>query len=138
MTERLQKILSSRGVTSRRSAEDMINAGRVTCNGQLAHLGMRADPEVDHILIDGKPLPSVQEHVYIALNKPRGYVTTLSDEKGRPDAAQLKRQLMRYAACEGVDALIVISSRSVSLPALVMGKPVYGIVLNQLWGVALP
>ena len=59
-------------------------------------------------------------------------------KKGRPDAAQLKRQLMRYAACEGVDALIVISSRSVSLPALVMGKPVYGIVLNQLWGVALP
>ena len=59
-------------------------------------------------------------------------------KKGRPDAAQLKRQLMRYAACEDVDALIVISSRSVSLPASAMGKPVYGIVLNQLWGVALP
>lgn len=59
-------------------------------------------------------------------------------KKGRPDAAQLKRQLMRYASCEGIDALIVISPRSVALPQSVMGKTVVGIVLNQLWGVALP
>jgi len=59
-------------------------------------------------------------------------------KKGKPDAAQLKRQLMRYAACEGIDALIVISPRSAALPRSVLGKPVVGIVLNQLWGVALP
>ena len=89
MKERLQKILSGRGVCSRRKAEELITAGRVTCNGITAKLGDAADPEVDEILVDGKPLPSRNEYVYIMLNKPRGYVTTLSDEKGRPNAAQL-------------------------------------------------
>lgn len=89
MTERLQKILSARGVASRRQAEAMILAGRVTCNGRLCGLGERADPEVDMILLDGRPLPSAGGHVYIILNKPRGYVTTLSDEKGRQTAASL-------------------------------------------------
>lgn len=89
MTERLQKILSGRGVASRRQAEAMILAGRVTCNGRVCGLGDRGDPEVDQILLDGNPLPSGSENVYIMLNKPRGYVTTLSDEKGRPTAAEL-------------------------------------------------
>ena len=89
MTERLQKILASRGVCSRRKAEELITAGRVSCNGQVAKLGDTADPERDEILLDGKPLPSAEEYVYIMLHKPRGYVTTLSDEKGRPNAAQL-------------------------------------------------
>ena len=89
MKERLQKILSGRGICSRRKAEEWIEAGRVTCNGITAKLGDVADPEVDAILVDGKPLPSQQTYVYIMLNKPRGYVTTLSDEKGRPNAAQL-------------------------------------------------
>lgn len=89
MKERLQKILSGRGICSRRKAEEWIEAGRVTCNGITAKLGDVADPEVDSILVDGKPLPSQQTYVYIMLNKPRGYVTTLSDEKGRPNAAQL-------------------------------------------------
>ena len=89
MKERLQKILSGRGVCSRRKAEEWIEAGRVTCNGIVAQLGDAADPEIDTILVDGKPLPSRNEYVYIMLNKPRGYVTTLSDEKGRPNAAQL-------------------------------------------------
>lgn len=89
MMQRLQKILSSRGVASRRQAEELIQQGRVTCNGAVCTLGQSADPEIDHILVDGKPLPSVQEHTYILLNKPRGYVTTLSDEKGRPDVSQL-------------------------------------------------
>lgn len=89
MGERLQKILSARGVASRRRAEEMIRDGRVTVNGIVASLGDSADPEMDEILLDGKPLPARQEYVYILLNKPRGYVTTLSDEKGRPDAAQL-------------------------------------------------
>jgi len=89
MKERLQKILSARGVASRRKAEEMIDRGLITVNGLRASLGDMADPEIDEILVDGKPLPSPQEYVYILLNKPRGYVTTLSDEKGRPNAAQL-------------------------------------------------
>lgn len=89
MTERLQKIIASRGVSSRRKAEEWIAAGRVTCNGAVAKLGDSADPDIDEILLDGRPLPSADKYVYIVLNKPRGYVTTLSDEKGRPNAAQL-------------------------------------------------
>ena len=89
MTERLQKILSARGVASRRAAEEMIAAGRVSCNGRVCALGESADPEHDTILLDGKPLPDAGGKVYILLHKPRGYVTTLSDEKGRKNAAQL-------------------------------------------------
>lgn len=89
MAERLQKILSARGVASRRTAETWIQQGRVMVNGIPARLGDTADPEQDEILLDGKPLPQGQEPVYILLNKPRGYVTTLSDEQGRPNAAQL-------------------------------------------------
>ena len=89
MTERIQKILSSRGVASRRKAEEMITAGRIVCNGKQCVLGDVADPDVDEILIDGKPLPMEGERCYIMLNKPRGFVTTLSDEKGRKNAAQL-------------------------------------------------
>ena len=89
MKERLQKILSARGVASRRKAEEMIENGLIILNGSIAVLGDTADPDVDEILVEGKPLPSRQEFVYILLHKPRGYVTTLSDEKGRPNAAQL-------------------------------------------------
>lgn len=89
MTEKLQKIIAARGLASRRRAEEMIAAGRVTVNGKPASLGDRADPETDMILVEGNPLPPLREYVYIMLNKPRGYVTTLSDEKGRPNAAQL-------------------------------------------------
>lgn len=89
MTERLQKILSARGVASRRGAEKMIEEGRVRVNGAVAQLGQTADPEIDEILLDGRLLPSGSEPVYILLHKPRGYVTTLSDEKGRKTAAEL-------------------------------------------------
>ena len=89
MIQRLQKLLSERGVASRRKAEEMINAGRVCVNGQTATLGQSADPETDVILVDGSPLPSPTDHVYILLNKPRGYVTTLSDERGRKTVAEL-------------------------------------------------
>lgn len=89
MKERLQKILSARGLCSRRKAEEWITSGKVTCNGIVAQLGDAADPEVDVIKVDGNLLPTRSEYVYIMLNKPRGYVTTLSDEKGRPNAAQL-------------------------------------------------
>ena len=89
MNERLQKILSARGVASRRAAEEMIRAGRIAVNGRVAVLGDSADPDTDEILLDGRPLPSAEKNVYILLHKPRGYVTTLSDEKGRPTVAEL-------------------------------------------------
>lgn len=89
MKERLQKILSARGVASRRKAEEMITAGRVAVNGLPAVLGDTADVDVDIITVDGRPLPSPQKPVYIMLHKPRGFVTTLSDEKGRRNAAEL-------------------------------------------------
>lgn len=89
MKDRLQKILSARGLASRRKAEEWIQAGRVQVNGMTARLGDSADPDTDEILLDGRPLPSQREYVYIMLNKPRGFVTTLSDEKGRQNVAQL-------------------------------------------------
>ena len=89
MAERIQKILSDRGVGSRRKCEELIVAGRVTCNGKICVLGDRADADRDIILLDGKSIPSKGENVYIMLNKPRGYVTTLSDERGRKDVSQL-------------------------------------------------
>lgn len=89
MKERLQKILSSRGVASRRKAEEMIAAGLVTVNGIPAQLGDSADGDTDEICIQGKPLPSAGGFIYLVLNKPRGFVTTLSDEQGRKNAAQL-------------------------------------------------
>lgn len=89
MMERLQKIIASRGVCSRRKAEELLLAGRVSCNGCTARLGQSADPETDEILVDGEPLPAMKKRLYLMLNKPRGYVTTLSDEKGRKNVSQL-------------------------------------------------
>ena len=89
MQQRLQKILSARGVASRRKAEELIAEGLVCVNGKTAALGDGADPDTDEITVEGRPLPSAPEYRYIMLNKPRGYVTTLSDEKGRNNAAQL-------------------------------------------------
>lgn len=89
MKERLQKILSAAGVCSRRSAEEYIAAGRVAVNGAAAKIGDKADPDTDSITVDGKRLPSKAGTVWLMLNKPRGYVTTLSDEKGRRTAAEL-------------------------------------------------
>lgn len=89
MTERLQKILAARGLCSRRKAEEWITAGRVCVNGQVASLGQSAYPELDTITLDGKPIPSGGEYVYIMLHKPRGFVTTLSDELGRRNVTEL-------------------------------------------------
>lgn len=89
MEERLQKLLSAAGICSRRAAEGYITAGRVTVNGEMAELGRRADPERDDVRVDGRPLAAKAELVYLLLNKPRGYVTTLSDEKGRRTVAEL-------------------------------------------------
>ena len=90
MKERLQKLISAAGLCSRRQAEEWILQGKVTVNGDLARLGDAADPESDLIRIDGRPLPAApKETVTVLLYKPRGVVTTLSDEKDRPTVAEL-------------------------------------------------
>ena len=89
MRERLQKLIARAGVCSRRSAELLLTAGRVTVNGVAAHLGDKADADTDVIAIDGTAVAFAEPAVYLMLNKPRGYVTTLSDELGRATAAEL-------------------------------------------------
>ena len=89
MEERLQKILSAGGLCSRRQAEEHLRAGRVTVNGAVAQLGDKADPQRDDIRLDGQQVRAQEQFLYLMLHKPRGYVTTLSDEKGRPTVAEL-------------------------------------------------
>ncbi|NVN99203.1 MAG: rRNA pseudouridine synthase [Geobacteraceae bacterium] len=90
MQERLQKILSGAGVTSRRAAEVMITEGRVSVNGvTVTELGSKADPEKDKIAVDGKPVSMQKNKIYLLLNKPAGYVTTMSDPDGRPVITEL-------------------------------------------------
>lgn len=88
MAERLQKIISAAGLMSRRAAEEYIEAGRVKLNGVTAKLGDKAE-ETDVITVDGKTLPRVDGRTYIMLNKPRGYVTSMNDEKGRRNVTEL-------------------------------------------------
>ena len=89
MSERLQKLIAQSGLCSRRKAEELLTAGRVTVDGAVASLGDKADPLVQTIAVDGAVLHLEEEKVYLMLHKPRGYVTTLSDEKGRKTAADL-------------------------------------------------
>jgi 23S rRNA pseudouridine2605 synthase len=88
--DRLQKILAVAGLASRRKAEEIITAGRVTLNGKVVtELGTKADLSTDTITVDGKPLQPPQRFVYFLLNKPKGYVTTVADPEGRPTVMQL-------------------------------------------------
>ena len=89
MEERLQKLLSAAGVCSRRQAEEYLREGRVAVNGTAAVLGGKADMDRDEITLDGVPIQGPSCHTYLMLNKPRGYVTTLSDERGRRTVAEL-------------------------------------------------
>ena len=89
MKERLQKILSEYGVSSRRGAEKLIEAGRVQVNGVCAEVGMSADPEQDVITFDGQVLRRKPETVVLMLHKPRGFVTSMHDEQGRHDVSEL-------------------------------------------------
>jgi len=89
MIERIQKILSAHGVASRREAERMVTDGRVKINGFPASIGQGADIECDEIEVDGVALTSKAQSVYIMLNKPRGYITTVSDDRGRKTVMDL-------------------------------------------------
>src|SRR5690348_16005449 len=91
-SERLQKIIAAAGIASRRKAEEMIASGLVEVNGQLVtELGSKADPERDHIRVNGKLLRGAEQQVYVLMNKPKGYVTTVSDPEGRPTVMNLLR-----------------------------------------------
>lgn len=93
MQERLQKLIATAGIASRRHAEDLITSGQVTVNGKvITELGTKADPETDHIKVRGKlinPLLAKHENVYILLNKPKGYLSSVSDPEGRPLVTEL-------------------------------------------------
>jgi len=88
MQQRLQKLIAAAGIASRRHAEELIAAGEVTVNGKMVtELGAKADPETDHIKVKGRllnPLLQKHEHVYVLLNKPKGYLSSMADPKGRP------------------------------------------------------
>ncbi|MGC2108869.1 MAG: pseudouridine synthase [Candidatus Korobacteraceae bacterium] len=90
--ERLQKIIAAAGIASRRKAEELITQGMVSVNGQtVTELGTKADPEIDRIKVNGKPLSGPERHVYLLLHKPKGYVTTVTDPEGRPTVLDLLR-----------------------------------------------
>ena len=92
--ERLQKIIAAAGIASRRKAEELITAGRVLVNGQpVIELGAKADPERDHIRVDGRLLRGPERFSYYVLNKPKGYVSTVSDPENRPTVMDLVRQV---------------------------------------------
>src|ERR671932_900005 len=96
MEERLQKLIAAAGLASRRHAEEMIAAGEVTVNGQVVTTpGTKADPRRDHIKVRGRlinPKLQAREKVYVLLNKPRGYLTSLADPEGRPLVTELLPQ----------------------------------------------
>ena len=86
---RLQKLLSERGIASRRKAEELIEQGKVKVNGHVARLGDKADDRKDIVTVAGKRVAKAEMPVYLMLYKPRGYITTTSDERGRKTAAEL-------------------------------------------------
>jgi len=94
MMERIQKILARAGIASRREAERMVLEGRVSVNGKIVDtLGFKADPSRDHIKVDGKRLPHSEPKVILLLNKPRGYLSTVKDPKGRPTIMDLLKDV---------------------------------------------
>ncbi|TAL24737.1 MAG: rRNA pseudouridine synthase, partial [Nitrospirae bacterium] len=95
MEERLQKILAKMGIASRRAAEEIILEGRVTVNGQIATLGMKADSGKDHIKLDGKLLTKPEPKVYLMFNKPKSVITTLSETEERPSVREYLKKI-RY------------------------------------------
>jgi 23S rRNA pseudouridine2605 synthase len=114
---RLQKVLAQAGVASRRKCEELMAAGRVEVNGEvITQLGARVDPEVDLIRVDGARLPVAHSHVYLVAHKPRGVVSTMADEKGRPDLRTMvgdrPERLFHVGRLDtDTDGLIVLTNR---------------------------
>ncbi len=156
--ERLQKIIAAAGIASRRKAEEMITSGRVAVNGQtVTELGTKADPEHDHIRVDGKLLHGAQQRVYVLLNKPKGYVTTVRDPEGRPTVMTLLRGIkarvypvgrLDYAS-EGLllltndgDLALTLMKAASHVPKTYMvkvsGKPVAEDIAKLRAGVSIP
>lgn len=86
---RLQKFMSECGVASRRKSEEIIAEGKVTVNGEKAEIGFKIDPERDRVKVNGKKIERPNKFIYLMLNKPRGYISTMSDEQGRKCVAEL-------------------------------------------------
>ena len=144
MEQRLQKILSAAGLCSRRQAEEYLKAGRVTVNGVVAAVGDKADTDTDVILLDGVTVTVAEERIYMMLNKPRGYVTTLSDERGRPTVAELTADCACRVYPVGrldmdSDGLLLLTSdgdfaQRLSHPSHEMEKEYHVTVTGQLTG----
>ena len=103
--ERLQKVLAAAGVASRRSSEDLIAQGRVTVDGRVARVGDQADPERSVIAVDGRVIGAAAQNAYLLLHKPPGYVTTLSDERGRRAVMDLVPAALRAPGLHPVGRL---------------------------------
>ena len=87
--ERLQKYMAECGIASRRKSEELIRAGKVMVNGEPAEIGRKIDPNRDVVTVDGRKVRHEQKHVYLMLNKPRGFISTMSDEYDRRCVAEL-------------------------------------------------
>jgi 23S rRNA pseudouridine2605 synthase len=115
--QRLQKIIAAAGIASRRKAEELITAGRVQVNGQtVTVLGAKADPAHDHIRVDGKLLHGPERHRYFVINKPKGYVTTVSDPEGRPTVMDL----VKSRKTEGAERLFPVGRLDYSSEGLLL------------------
>src|SRR6266571_1184568 len=117
MQERLQKILAHAGIASRRHAEEMIQAGRVTVNGHIvSELGSKADPDEDVIKVDGKKLRHPERHLYILLNKPKNVMSTSTDPGDRPTVVdyvkgKIKERLYPVGRLDfGSEGLIILTN----------------------------
>ena len=95
-TERIQKVISQAGVASRRYAEVLIRAGKVSVNGKvITELGVKVRPGVDNIVVAGRPIVEFPDHLVFALNKPRQVITSLSDPEGRMTVKDLMKSLKK-------------------------------------------
>lgn len=128
MEERLQKIIARAGITSRRNAEKLVTSGLVTVNGKMVtELGSKADPERDHIKVNGKLLRIVEEGLYLMLNKPTGVVCSLEDPQGRASLRGLLHGLTGRAYPVGVleyhaQGLVVLTNDGELTHALMRGR----------------
>jgi 23S rRNA pseudouridine2605 synthase len=132
---RLQKVLAAAGFGSRRACEELISAGRVQVNGRTARLGARVDPQRDIVALDGSQVPTAEGLVYLALNKPRGMMSTMSDERGRPSlgdlVADLSTQLHHVGRLDADSEGLLLLTNDGALSHRLM-HPSFGVVKTYL------